>query len=404
VSFGSRSAKLHTPDREETAIPREVLVGTARRAFELGEALDWKSYDPYDILLSPATRLVHKRSPLAARVLLQLGKRSGSQLRRLLKVPVHEEPKALADFAQGAALLARSGERWAMDYVRELSSRLVGQAVSTSAGCGWGVQFPWVSRFGRMEAGEPNIYTTTVVCQALLDDYELEQRLASLEAAIGGVRFILGGLGSLTHRGRAWLRYTASSTSPIINVQASSASLFARMVEHCSDAGLLEAADHAAEAVVASQRADGSWTYSDDGRGDFVDGFHSGFTLQGLHEYAVRRKEHSIPGTVRAIEVGFSYFKEHLLMPDGRPRGFADGRISLDGQNLAQAIQTLLVCGDAPDAGTAARIWQLGFGQPELDNASFPALRWSIGPSVLATAFLFRAAASPRGSSGSQAR
>jgi polysaccharide biosynthesis protein VpsJ len=387
----SQDLALSIPDGEETTMPREVLVCAARRRFELAEALDWKSYDPYDILLSPSTRLLREWSPLASRILIQLGRRSGSRLRRILSVPPHEEPKAVADFLQAAALLARNGEGWAADYAPALSTRLVTQAVRSQAGHGWGIQFPWVSRFGCIAAGEPNIYTTTFACQALLDDYELEQRPSSLHAAIGGVRFLLRDLGSLTHRGRTWLRYTATSTSPIINVQASSASLFSRIADHCHDEGLLEAADRAADAVVASQGADGSWTYSDDGRGAFVDGFHSGFTLQGLQEYAARRKEQMVPGTARAIKIGFAYFREHLLTPNGLPRGFADGRVSLNGQNLAQAIQTLLVCGDAADRLAAARIWRLGIQLRPLDEGGFPALRWSIGPSVLATAFLVRA-------------
>jgi hypothetical protein len=378
-------------DHVVDGMPRGRLVAAARRAFEVGKALDWKSHDPYDILLSPAARFLPEWSPLAARIFLQLGRRSGSRLRRLLRVPLHEEPKALADFVQAAAMLARSGEEWTAVYAHELSTRLQRRAASSSTGCGWGIQFPWVSRFGRIAAGEPNIYTTTAVCQALLDDYELEGRRASLDVAIAGVQFILSDLGSLNHRGRTWLRYTASSASPIINVQASSASLFARMFEYWDNEYLLQAADRAAETVVASQGADGSWTYSDDARGEFVDGFHSGFTLQGLHEYVTRRKERAVPGTLPAIELGFAYFKEHLLTRDGLPRGFADGRVSLDGQNLAQSIQTLLVCGDDPDARTASRIWKLGVDRRQFEEASFPALRWSIGPSVLATAFLVQA-------------
>jgi hypothetical protein len=385
-----------------TAPTRQALVRVARQAFDVGEALDWKSYDPYDILLSPLASLVRDRSPLLARILLQLGRRSGWRARRLLRIPPHEEPKALADFVQAAVMLGRSGERWASTHLPTLSDRLQQHATITSAGYGWGLQFPWISRFGGIGAGEPNIYTTTVACRAFLDEYELERRATSLEAAIGGVRFILDGLGSLTHGGRLWLRYTASSTSPIINVQASSASLFARVFEYYGEDVVLEAADRAAEVVVASQRTDGSWTYSDDARGAFVDGFHSGFTLQGLHEYVERREARAVPGAVAAIEAGLAYFKQHLLTPDGLPRGFADGRVSLDGQNLAQCIQTLLVCGDDGDAGTAARIWERGLTGLQLEESARPALRWDVGPFVLCTAFLLRATDAVRAGNGSR--
>jgi polysaccharide biosynthesis protein VpsJ len=377
---------------EAIAAPRSALVDAAREAFELGDALGWKSYDRDDILLSPFMRLVPDWSPLAARVLLQIGRRSGSRLRRMLKVPKHREPKAVADFVQAAAMLARNREGWAQPYLQKLSERLLTDASVTPTGRGWGVQYPWVSRFGGTAAGEANIYTTTVVCRALLDDYELERRPASLDAALDGVGFILGDLGTFTHRGLTWLRYTKNATNPIINIQASSASLFVRAAEHMRDGRLVDAADRAAATVIASQAADGSWTYSDDGRGAFVDGFHSGFTLQGLKEYTVRRQEQAVPGTLRAIDLGFAYFKNHLLTRDGRPRAAADGRVSLDGQNVAQAIQTLVVCGDESDARAAAGMWRLATEERRFHEPDFPALRWSIGPLVLATAFLLEAA------------
>jgi hypothetical protein len=366
---------------------RDELIAAARAAFELGQSLNWKSHDPYDVLLSPFARPLRTAWPLGARILLQIGKRSGRRLRTLLRVPAHEEPKALADFLLAGAILARQEEDWAAEYAQELPDRLERAAVRSPAGYGWGLQLPWVSRFGRIDAGEPNNYTTTAVCQALLADYDLWGREASLDAALSGVSFILDGLGTITHRRRQWLRYTKTSPSPIINIQASSASLLTRAASHSSEQRLLDAADQAAEAVIASQGQHGEWTYSADERGRFVDGFHTGFTLQGLQEYAGLRGEHAVAGTLPAIESGFRYFKQHLLTPDGLPRGFADGRVSLDGQTLAQAIQTLVVCGNESDVTMALHLARLGAARGN-GSSQFPTLRWTIAPLVLAAAFL----------------
>jgi hypothetical protein len=229
------------------------------------------------------------------------------------------------------------------------------------------------------------------VCQALLADYEVWGRQASLDAALAGVAFILDGLGAMTHRGRQWLRYTKTSQSPIINIQASSASLLTRAASHSGEQRLLDAADQAAEAVIASQGQHGEWTYSDDGTGRFIDGFHTGFTLQGLQEYTALRGEHAVAGTLPAIESGFHYFKLHLLASDGRPRDFADGQVSLDGQTLAQAVQTLVVCGGADDSDLAFRNCRLALERFQLKKVHFPLLRWSVGPALLATAFFVRA-------------
>jgi polysaccharide biosynthesis protein VpsJ len=374
----------------DSGVSRERLIAALGRDFSLGASVAWRSHDPWDLLLSPFARRIPQVSPLAARVVLQLGRRSGVGLRRLLRVPLHEEPKTLADFLQAAVILGRVGEAWSDEYVSGLSSRLRQKAVPTRSGYGWGMAFPYASRFISVPADEPNIYTTTAACQALLDDYALTGREESLEKAVLGTRFIFRDLGSFGFQGNSWLRYFASTAGPIVNVQASASSLFARVGGIRRDDELLEAADRAAQTVVATQREDGSWTYSVDGRGDFVDGFHTGFTLQGLVEYGALRRAGESVVVDSAVAAGFAYFKEHLLTGDGRPRGFADGAPSRDGQTLAQAIQTLVVCGRGSDAAAAAgRVWLLN--DEELRKARFLALRWSVAPFALATAYLVRA-------------
>jgi hypothetical protein len=375
----------------DSAVSRERLAAALQRDFSLGESLEWRSHDPWDLLLSPFARRLPAIFPFAARVVLQLGRRSGVGLRRLLRVPLHEESKTLADFLQAAVILGRLDEAWSTKHVSELSTRLRDRAVANRTGYAWGNAFPYASRFIAVPADEPNIYTTTAACQALLDDYEFAGREESLEAALLGTRFILRDLGSFAFEGRSWLRYFAGTDAPIVNVQASASSLFARAGGIRPDDELLEAADRAAQTVIAAQRADGSWTYSVDGRGDFVDGFHTGFTLQGLVEYGAFRKAGESVAVAAAVATGFVYFKEHLLTPDGRARGFADGVASRDGQTLAQAIQTLVVCGPGSDVATAGRIWVLT--DEQLRQERYPALRWSVAPFVLATAYLLRAIA-----------
>ena len=377
------------------AVPRETLTGAAREAFELGSRLDWRSHDPYDLLLSPVGRAVQGRSWFAARVLVQVGRRSGPTVRAALRVPVHEEPKTLADFLRAAAILTSAGEHWASEYAPGLAARLRTTSVPTDAGPGWGLAFPYASRFISVERGVPNLYVTIVVCQALLDYHDLTGDVVARETALDGCRFIVDGLGSFERGGNRWLRYWRDLDSPTVNVQASAASLLARAGILTGNERLLAAADAAAATTVATQRPDGSWLYSDDGRASFVDGFHTGFTLQGLAEYAALRGS-AAAGAADAAARGFSYFVDHLLTPDGLPRGLAGGRVSLDGQNVAQCVQTLVVCSRGPhDVATAHRLWRLCL--PWLlrgGGGRYPALRWTIAPATLATAYLARAPSS----------
>jgi polysaccharide biosynthesis protein VpsJ len=371
-----------------SAVSPERLVNALRRDFSLGQSAEWRSHDPFDALLSPFARRLPEISPLLARVVQQFGRRSGVRLRRLLRVPKHEESKTLADFLQAAVILAGIGETWSNDYVSGLSARLRGRAIETETGYAWGNAFPYASRFVAVPADEPNIYTTAAACQALLDDYEAAGREESLQAAMLGTSFILRELGSFTYQGNTWLRYFANTDAPIVNVQASTSSLFARAGGINHEDELLEAADQAAQTVVSAQRPDGSWTYSVDGRGDFVDGFHTGFTLQGLVEYAAHRDPREAVSVEAPVGRGFAYFKEHLISADGRPRGFADGAETRDGQALAQAIQTLVLWGRESDAAMASRIWLDADAQ--LQRASFLSLRWSVAPFALSTAHLVR--------------
>jgi hypothetical protein len=364
------------------------LVESVRPAFELADRLHWRSHDPFDALLSPVGPPVQAASRLGARVLVQAGKRSGTGFRRALRVPEHEEAKTFADFLSAAAMLAGKAD-WAAAAVEDLSRRLRAAAV----GRGWAYAFPYTSRFVSAGRDVPNLYVTTAACQALLDRHDLDGDGDALEAALDGCRFILDELGWIEHGGRPWLRYWPGAESAVVNVQASGASLLARAAAAGGEDRFAEAADRAVAAVLTTQRENGSWLYSADGRGDFVDGFHTGFTLQGLVEYAA----HASDGldVSDAIVRGFAYFERHLLTPEGLPRGFADGKPGLDGQNVAQCIQTLVLCG-GPDAD-ALNLWRRfvrGLLRGERRARSYPALRWDLGPAVLATAHLVRARSS----------
>jgi glycosyltransferase involved in cell wall biosynthesis len=369
----------------------EALAAGAREAFELGRSLDWKSHDPYDLLLSRLGHAVQTRSWLGARVVVQVGRRTGSGVRRILGVPEHAEPKALAEFLRAAALLGAAGADWTAAYGPELARRLVECSVATPHGRGWGLDFPYASRFISVERGTPNLYVTTVACQALLDHHQLTRDPSALHTAVEGCRLILDGLGSFEHDGRPWLRYWRGLDTPTVNVQASAASMLARAGAVTGDDRLLRWADAAAGAAVAAQRQDGSWPYSVDGRADFVDGFHTGFTLQGLAEYAAERGSGALAGTTDAVARGFDFFTEHLLTEEGLPRGLADGKVSLEGQNVAQCVQTLVVCSpDARHHRHAHRLWQLGLARRLAGRGTrFPELRWTVAPAVLATAYLF---------------
>lgn len=378
------------------------LLSEAQAWFRLAEKLDWKSYDPMDFLGSPYLARVQSVSHFGARVFVQMGIRLGATSRRLLRIEHHEEAKTLSDYLSAAALFVKCGQTWAASYIEPLIIRLNDKAIVTPRGRGWGLEFPYSTRFVNAPARTPNLYQTSNAVQALLDAYAVTRNPEAYQSAISGIEFILNELGHFELGGHTWFRYWAGRANPIVNVQALSASLFARMGLCLGDSRMLELADRVAWTVISVQRFDGSWFYSVDDRANFVDSFHTGFILQGLTEYLQHRNSSAFPQTREAIQRGLAFFAKHLITSEGLPRYFADGPVEPDGQSFAQCIQTLVVCAPTLDhIEMALVVWKSMDKMLCMDGARHyrygkglsmqrePQLRWSIGPAVLATARVF---------------
>ncbi len=385
---------------------KQIWTSQAKHWFQLAERLDWSSYDPYDFLLSPYLCWLQRASPLGARISIQVGKSSGAPSRQILGIRPHQEAKTLSDYISAAVILARANVAWASSYVDLLLDLLDKRAIVTPQGKGWGLEFPYTSRYVNAPARTPNAYQTVYTIHALLDAYEKTGNSLGVQSAAEGCRFIREGLGDFEYGGRRWFYYWPARQIPAPNVQALIASAFARSGPILGDTELSRLADRCAEVVISAQRMDGSWPYSEDGRANFVDGFHTGFILQGLAEY-LRYRDLANPDVLNSLDRGLRFFREHLVTQDKLPRYFADGPVSLDGQNFAQCIQTLTVCAqNQRDLEIARSMWMSVYHpdqfrtigsslQKQIGAAiQFPELRWTIGPAVLATAHLVFASVS----------
>ena len=376
-----------------------IFLESIHKWFNIAEKLDWKSYDPFDFLLSPYLGCIHRNSSIAARIFVQIGKHSGEKARRLLKIFPHQEAKTISDYLSAAVLLGKSRENWALNYFNVLFQKLKDAAVSARHGIGWGLGFPYTSRFADASAKTPNIYTTINAINSSLDIYEFNGSIDAKKVAREGCRYILEELGDFQFNGRRWFRYWLGSDVPIINVQASLAGLFNRAGQIYNNEQYLSLADKCIDVVLTTQQSDGSWPYSGDGKANFVDGFHTGFILQGLMAFKKYSKTNTDEITI-AVQRGFEYFKRHLLTQDAMPRYFANGKVSMDGQNFAQCIQTCVLCAQREEEiDLAVKIWykmidknrrNLGLDSGSHETKVSPAinLRWTVGPAVLATANL----------------
>jgi hypothetical protein len=103
-------------------------------------------------------------------------------------------------------------------------------------------------------------------------------------------------------------------------------------------ADLVQEAARAADDVLAHQRPDGTWPYSEEAAGNWVDGFHTGFVLDGVRSVA------EADGGKRywaALESGTAFYLRRMFGSDGEPHYTSQRDYPLDALSAAQAIESL---------------------------------------------------------------
>jgi polysaccharide biosynthesis protein VpsJ len=358
-----------------------------------GEAHDWRGYDPYDALNSPAARVLTLGRPLGRRLLTQTVKHSPLNLRPLLRIRPGLNAKAIALVASGYARLTASGDESARDAAVRWLEWLAAR------GPGWGYNFPVQTRFFAYAAESPNTIATSFAAHAMLDGCELLKG-ASLSAEVeAACDFLTEEM--LTESGdRTFFRYVPGEDELVHNANLLACSVFVRAARALERPSLLERARPAVMTSLAAQRDDGSWPYADSA--PWVDNFHTAYVLESLAQCAA-----SIPEARDALDSGVDYWERELFLPDGTPKYAPDRMRPLDAHCYASAIDAYIALApwhaaaleraDRIAALLLARMLDptgyIYFRQERLWMNRVPFVRWTTAPSFKALAGLVLARA-----------
>jgi hypothetical protein len=281
---------------------------------------------------------------MARRLVIQLAKRSPVDLSRPLGVPVGENANTIAHVLSAYARSAAAGldeagfdgERrteWALDRLEALRSPGFDQPC-------WGYHFDVETRFFFYSRETPNTIATAFAGLALIEAAEARGSDRARELAEGVGEFFLrriertpdpaGGDG-------AFFGYFPGDRTPIHNASMLAASVLARLHSLGGREDFADAARGAVAFALDHQRPDGSWPYAEGEAGGWIDNFHTGYVLDALLRCG------RALGDERAIAAwrrGLAFFRERLFEPDGAPRFTTERAHPVDGQCVAQSIET----------------------------------------------------------------
>ena len=328
------------PDAKVTASydPAHVAIDAALDSLQHWiEARDYAGNEPYDILNSRLLpNQVFALRPLSWG-LNQLGKYGGSRLRRVLRVPISKNPKALGLMLAGYCDRLKAGApSWSqMSYLKRELRRL--RSPGEECFC-WGYDWNYVSLRGPvLPAFTPNAIATVFCGQALLDMAEAGDQEAGEMAESAG-QFLVSRLNRpVDTELDLCFSYTPSNHSRIFNSSALTAAFLARLAVERGRDQYLPLAQRAIHYLARAQRADGAWFYGAGASQRWIDSFHTGYNLEAMLAYRQFTKDRSFD---EAIRHGYEFYLRNFFATSGAPKYFHNRLYPIDIHCCSQAILT----------------------------------------------------------------
>ena len=330
-----------TADRMTSRLFLDDTRNAIHKLLAYCRANDWAGYDPYDALNSEVFKaLPLLNAHLPRLTLTQVMKRSPVNLRRVMRIPKTQNPKAMALFLLAFLNLAKTEPDNQEDLARLMIERLIALRSPGMPYWCWGYSFPWQTRTIVVPAAAPNLVCTSFVAGALLDAYERRRDSRCLSMAVSASEYILDELyweGGDSECGFSYPQPQLRSQTHNANLLA--AALLCRVYKHTGEEKFLTPALKATRYSVAKQHADGSWHYGEGQSQGWVDNFHTGYNLCALESMGRSVDTTEFESSLRR---GFEFYRSHFFREDGAAKYFHNRTYPIDIHSVAQSIITLL--------------------------------------------------------------
>lgn len=212
----------------------------------------------------------------------------------------------------------------------------------------WGYPFDWETRKGTVAADTPLITTTPYVYEALKGVYQIDRNERWLKIMRSIAEHAFNDIKDFqVSPSASACSYTPHDGGGVINAAAYRAFLLTSASIDFSQDIYWQAAKRNLNFVLQSQQPNGSWYYAIDGKGGFIDHFHTCFVLKAL---AKTEKLTGHRGCQEAIENGVRYYVRELFDEEGLPKPFSrEPRLTLyrrELYNYAECINLTVLLRD----------------------------------------------------------
>ncbi|HNT89356.1 MAG TPA: hypothetical protein PKL84_15950, partial [Candidatus Hydrogenedentes bacterium] len=282
-------------------------------------------HDPFDIKQHPWIRAAQPYR-LPRRATTALCDLFPNALRRLLRVPKTENPKAHALLALGRMRLFEiTRDEEYLEHAKTHVAWLERHAAQGHSGLCWGYPFRVYAKGLDTPAGTPVLVVSAIAGEALLRAHALTGDARYIEAARSVAAFILEDLPRLRHTDGAFcFGYAVGDHRRVHNANLLAAQHLFRLWAVTREDALREAAEAALRFSLPRQREDGAWHYGEFSENEpydaanlrMIDHHHTGFVLRSLLAIHEVFPDEDVDA---ALSRGFRYYLENLWGPYGMP-------------------------------------------------------------------------------------
>ena len=318
------------------------LLDVCLKTMDWTERRGYAGYGKFDALNSPILHRIAGKSALRRSAIIYLVSRAPFNLRPLLGVEKRQNPKALALLARTCFILhtLTEDEAWTTKARRLLSRLLELSQLESYAGHCWGAEHPRANPRLGAEPYFPGAVVTCEVTHAFLDAFERTRAEEYLDVAKSAAQFITRDL-DVMEEGESGLclSYAPGYPTKVINSNAKTACVLARLAATTGDEKLDAMARSIMTWVLSRQTESGAWFYADPDTASHVkhDNYHTAFVLNSILQFVLDTKDRS---SVDAYDRGLRFYEENLFLPSGAPKWRHDRLYPLDVKGAAQGILT----------------------------------------------------------------